>query len=262
MEYETILHEIHNNVAIITLNRPDAANSINLNLAKDFMNCVLACREETSVRAVIITSTGGIFCSGGDLKAFAAEGDNLPKYLKETTTYLHSAISLLTRMDPPVVAAVQGSAGGAGLSLACSCDMVIAADSARFTMGYTQVGLTPDGGSTYFLSRIVGLKRAFELVLTNRTLSAHEAFDYGIITRMVPDKEVFEQAFALAAKLAAGATIALGRAKRLIHNGWSETLETQMQHESEAISDVARTVDAQKGINAFLEKRTPVFKGD
>ena len=262
MEYETILHEIHNNVAIITLNRPDAANSINLNLAKDFMNCVLACREETSVRAVIITSTGGIFCSGGDLKAFAAEGDNLPKYLKETTTYLHSAISLLTRMDPPVVAAVQGSAGGAGLSLACSCDMVIAADSARFTMGYTQVGLTPDGGSTYFLSRIVGLKRAFELVLTNRTLSAHEAFDYGIITRMVPDKEVFEQALALAVQLAAGPTIALGRAKRLLHNSWSETLETQMQHESEAISDVARTVDAQKGINAFLEKRTPVFKGD
>ena len=262
MEYETILHEIHNNVAIITLNRPDAANSINLNLAKDFMNCVLACREETSVRAVVITSMGGTFCSGGDLKAFAAERENLPKYLKETTTYLHAAISLLTRMDPPVVAAVQGSAGGAGMSLVCSCDMVIAAESARFTMGYTQVGLTPDGGSTYFLSRIVGLKRAFELVLTNRTLSAHEAFDYGIITRMVPDKEVFEQALALAVQLAAGPTIALGRAKRLLHNSWSETLETQMQHESEAISDVARTVDAQKGINAFLEKRTPVFKGD
>ena len=133
--------------------------------------------------------------------------------------------------------------------------MVIAADSARFTMGYTQVGLTPDGGSTYFLSRIVGLKRAFELVLTNRMLSAHEAFDYGIITRMVPDTEVFEQALALATQLAAGATSAIGTAKRLLYKGWSETLETQMQHESEAISEISRTADGKEGIHAFIEKR-------
>lgn len=173
----------------------------------------------------------------------------------------HAAVSRLTRMDPPVIAAVNGTAAGAGMSLACACDLVLAAESARFTMAYTKVGLTPDGSSTYFLSRLVGLRRALELALTNRVLSAQEAFDWGIVSRVVADGELMAQADALAADLASGAA-ALGASKRLLYGGWTETLETQLEHESQTISDISRTKDGKEGIATFLEKRAPImFKG-
>jgi len=261
MQYATILFDVRDNVAHITLNRPEAANSLNREMASDLMHAVMRCSEDSAIRAVVITGTGPMFCSGGDLKEFAAQGEHLPYHLKEVTTYLHAAISRLTRMDPPVVAAVNGSAAGAGMSLACACDIVVAAETARFTMAYTRVGLTPDGSSTYFLPRLVGLKRALELTLTNRVLSAQEALEWGIVTRVVPDTELLAQAHALAAQLAAGPTKTLGSSKRLLHTGWTETLETQMEHESQTIADMARTADASEGITAFLEKRTAKFGG-
>ena len=177
------------------------------------------------------------------------------------TTYLHAAVSLLARADAPVVMAVKGVAAGAGMSLTCGGDIVIAAESARFVMAYSRVGLAPDGGSSYFLPRIVGLKRALELALTNRELSAQEALDLGIVTQVVADTEVLSRAGAVAAQLAAGPTKALGATKRLMHSGWSETLETQMEQESWGIADMARTSDAQEGIAAFLGKRSPEFNG-
>jgi 2-(1,2-epoxy-1,2-dihydrophenyl)acetyl-CoA isomerase len=210
---------------------------------------------------VVITGAGRMFCAGGDLKSFATQGEQLPYHLQEVTTYLHAAISRFTRMDPPVIAAVNGTTAGAGMSLACACDIVLAAESARFTMAYTRAGLTPDGSSTYFLSRLVGLKRALELTLTNRLLSAQEAQEWGIVTRVVADANLLTEASALAAQLAGGATKALGTAKRLFHSGWTETLETQMEHETQAIANMARTADAREGIAAFLEKRAPRFKG-
>jgi len=164
-------------------------------------------------------------------------------------------------MDPPVVAAVHGAAAGAGMSLACACDLVVAAESARFTMSYSNAGLTPDGSSTYYLPRLVGLRRATELTLTNRRLSAQEAMEWGIVTRVVPDEDLSEEATALASQLAAGATKALGAAKRLLQSGWTETLETQMEHETQTIADMARTSDAPEGIAAFLEKRQAEFTG-
>lgn len=261
MQYKTLLFDVRDGVAHITLNRPEAANSINLEMGSDLMHAILDCSEDRAIRAVVITGAGSTFCSGGDLKSFAAHGKQLPYRLKEETTYLHAAISRLTRMDPPVVAAVNGSAAGAGMSLVCACDIVVAAESARFTMAYTRVGLTPDGSSTYFLPRIVGLKRALELTLTNRVLSAQEALDWGIVTRVVPDAELLAQAHALSTQLAAGPTKALGASKRLLHSGWTETLETQMEHESQAIAGMARTVDASEGIAAFLEKRAAKFRG-
>ncbi len=256
-----ILFDVDDSVAHITLNRPESANSLNMEMASELMRAVIRCSEDPAIRAVVITGTGSIFCSGGDLKSFATQGQHLPYHLKEVTTYLHAAISRLTRMDPPVIAAVNGSAAGAGMALACACDIAIAAKSARFTMAYTRAGLTPDGSSTYILPRIVGLKRALELTLTNRVLSAQEAFDLGIVTRVVPDAELLDQAHTLAAGLAAGPTKALGAAKRLLHQGWTETLETQMEHESQAIASMAHTADAVEGITAFVEKRPAEFKG-
>ncbi|RMF84632.1 MAG: enoyl-CoA hydratase [Nitrospinota bacterium] len=261
MTYTTILFAIHDGVAQITLNRPEAANSLNIEMARDLMHAALQCDEDPAIRAVILTGTGTMFCAGGDLKSFAAQGEQLPYHLKEVTTYLHAAVSRFMRMDPPLIAAVNGTAAGAGMSLACAADIVLAAESARFTMAYTRAGLTPDGSSTYFLPRIIGLKRALELALTNRMLSAQEAYDWGIVTRVVPDDRLLEEARALATQLARGATRALGKAKRLLHRGWNETLETQMEHEAQAIAAVARTADAREGIQAFLEKRPPRFQG-
>jgi len=261
MPYSALLFEIRQSIARITLNRPDAANAINVDMARDLMHAALQCDEDSAVRAVIITGMGRMFCAGGDLKSFAAHGEDLAYHLKEVTTYLHAAMSRFTRMNAPIVAAVNGTAAGAGMSLACACDLVLAAESARFTMAYTRAGLTPDGSSTYFLPRIVGLKRALELTLTNRLLSAQEACDWGIVSKVVPDANLQTEADALAAQLAASATGALGAAKRLLHSGWTETLETQMELETRAIAARAYTADGREGITAFLEKRAPKFTG-
>jgi 2-(1,2-epoxy-1,2-dihydrophenyl)acetyl-CoA isomerase len=261
MQYSTILFEVNNNVARITMNRPEAANALNAEMAKDMMHAALRCSEDPAIRAVILTGAGRLFSGGGDLKSFAAQGDNMPYHLKEVTTYLHAAVSRFTRMDAPIIAAVNGTAGGAGMSLCCFCDLVLAAESAKFTMAYTRVGLTPDGSSTYFLPRIVGLKRALELTLTNRLLTAQEALEWGIVTKVVPDANLQAEADALAAQLATAATGALGSAKRLLHSGWSETLETQMELETQSIAARAQTADGREGIAAFIEKRAAKFAG-
>jgi len=261
MTYETIDLTVRDSVAHLTLNRPDAANSITVELARDLMHAALQCDEDPTVRAVVLTGAGRMFCGGGDLKTFATKGDDLPRYLKEVTTYLHAAVSRLTRMNAPVIAAVHGSAAGAGMSLACAADIVLAAEGAKFTMAYTRAGLTPDGSSTYFLSRIVGLRRALDLALTSRLLSAAEALALGIVTRVVPEAELFDQARTLAATFAAGPTQAFGATKRLLHAGWTGTLETQMELETRAIADVARGHDAREGIAAFVAKRPARFSG-
>jgi 2-(1,2-epoxy-1,2-dihydrophenyl)acetyl-CoA isomerase len=261
MDYTTLLFGVRDNVAHITLNRPEAANSINEEMGKDLMHAALRCDEDPEIRAVLISGAGKIFSGGGDLKTFSARGNQLPYHVKEVTTYLHAAMSRLTRMDAPVVAAVHGAVAGAGMSIAIACDIVVAAETTRFMVAYTRAGLVPDGSSTYFLPRIVGLKRALELTLTNRMFSAQEALQWGLVTRVVPDNELLAQASAMAVQLAAGPTRAYGISKRLLHSGWTETLETQMENESQAIANSARTADAREGISAFLEKRPPKFKG-
>jgi len=163
MTYTTLLFDVKDSIAHITLNRPTAANSINEEMGKDLMHAALRCDEDPEIRAVLISGAGKMFSGGGDLKDFSAKGNQLPYYIKEVTTYFHAAMSRLTRMDAPVVAAVHGAVAGAGLSIAIACDIVVAAETTRFMVAYTRAGLTPDGSATYFLPRIVGLKRALEL---------------------------------------------------------------------------------------------------
>jgi 2-(1,2-epoxy-1,2-dihydrophenyl)acetyl-CoA isomerase len=261
MQFKTLLFDVRDSVAHITLNRPEAANTINIKLARELMYAAMQCDEDPLIRAVLITGAGPMFCGGGDLKEFADQGENLPRHLKDITTYLHVAMSYLVRMDPPGVAAVHGSAAGAGLSIACACDFVLAAESARFTMAYTRAGLTPDGGSTYTLPRLVGLKRALELALTNRLLSANEALDWGIVSRVVPEKDLITEARALAGQLAAGPTKTFGATKRLFQSSLTESFEAQMKNESRSIAEMVRTEDGHEGISAFFGKRAPNFKG-
>jgi 2-(1,2-epoxy-1,2-dihydrophenyl)acetyl-CoA isomerase len=255
--------EVREHVAYITLNRPDAANALNAEVARQLDQVALQCDENPEVRAVLMTGAGRMFCGGGDLRAFAAQPPNrLPSYLKAVTFYFHQAIHRFARMRAPLVVAVNGNAGGGGMSLALAGDIVIAAESARFTMAYTRVGLTPDGSSTYTLPRLVGLRRAMELMLTNRTLTAREAEQIGLITRAVPDAQLRQQADAIVQELVQGATRAYGGVKRLLYSSATSTLAEQMELETEWIAEVARTQDAHEGIMAFLDKRSPKFKGE
>jgi 2-(1,2-epoxy-1,2-dihydrophenyl)acetyl-CoA isomerase len=255
--------EVRGHVGYITLNRPDAANALDAEVARQLYQAALGCDESTDVRAVLMTGAGRMFCGGGDLKAFAAQpAKELPAYLKSVTLYFHEAIHCFARMRAPLVVAVNGNAGGGGMSLALAGDIVMAAESARFTMAYTRVGLTPDGSSTYTLPRLVGLRRAIELMLTNRTLSAREAEQMGLITRVVPDADLRNQAEGLVAELAEGATHAFGGVKRLLYSAATTTLAEQMELETEWIAEMARTRDAHEGITAFLGKRVPKFGGD
>jgi 2-(1,2-epoxy-1,2-dihydrophenyl)acetyl-CoA isomerase len=258
--FETLLFEVREGVAYVTLNRPDAANAINLQLSKDLAYAAMRCDEDPAVRAVVLTGSGKMFCAGGDVRSFSASGDKMPALLKEITTYLHAAVSRFARMNAPVVTAVNGTAAGAGFSLACAGDLAIAAESAKFTMAYTRIGLTPDGSSTYYMPRLLGTRRTLELMLTNRMLSAAEAFDWGIVNRVVADEALAQEAEKLARSLADGPTLAFGRVKDLILHS-DDSLESQMERETRVIADSARTADAKEGIQAFLEKRKATFAG-
>lgn len=262
-EYANLLFEIDNHIAHITFNRPEAANAFDLNLAREFSDAARRCDENRQVRAVLLSGAGRMFCAGGDLKSFAQQPPaELPDYLRRVTHFLHNAITLFAHARAPVVAAVHGSAAGAGMSLTCACDFVVAAESAKFTMAYTRAGLTPDGSSTYFLPRIVGLRRAMDLTLTNRVLSAREAHEMGIVTRVVPDAELMATAEGLAKGFAQGPTRAYLGVKRLFAESATRTLEDQMELETEWIADMGRTADGSEGIASFLEKRPPKFKGE
>jgi 2-(1,2-epoxy-1,2-dihydrophenyl)acetyl-CoA isomerase len=261
MDYQTIRLETKAGVATITLNRPDAYNALNLTLARELFNAVLEVDEDPAVRCVVLTGAGKAFCGGGDVKDFA---DNLPRIgvlIKELTTYIHGAVSRLVRTAKPVLTAVNGVAAGGGLSLAIAGDLVLATESARFTMAYSKIAATPDGSSTYWLPRLVGIRRAMELFYTNRVLSAKEAQEWGIVTRVVPDVELAEATAKLAGELAQAPTRALGRGKLLFHMSTTESLETQMELESQAIAASGHTEDFAEGVRAFAAKRAPVFTG-
>jgi 2-(1,2-epoxy-1,2-dihydrophenyl)acetyl-CoA isomerase len=261
MTYRNLIVKRADQVATITLNRPQVFNALDLELGRELFQAVLDVDEDPGVRCVVVTGAGRAFCAGGDVKAFA---DNLPRIgvlLKELTTYLHGAVSRLVRSAKPVITAVNGVAAGGGFSLALSGDLVVAAESARFSMAYARIAATPDGSSTYFLPRLIGLRRAMELYATGRTLSAREAFEWGLITRVVPDPDFETAVDALAQDLARGPTRALGAAKRLLHQSTCESLETQMELEAQAIAASGHTRDFASGVTAFANKQSPTFEG-
>ena len=261
MAYDSLVFEVADGVGLIRLNRPDDGNAITLEMALELLDAASRCDEDPGVRAVVLTGSGKMFCAGGNLKVFAAQGEGVSSYLKKVTQALHAAISRFNRMAAPVVAAINGTAAGGGLSLALATDIAIAAESAKFTLAYTRVGLIPDGASTYFLARLVGLRRAKEMVLLNPVLSANQALEWGLINRVVADDQVMTAALEMARQLATGPTQAFGASKRLILSGATESLESQMEKESRTIAAMAGSPDGQEGIAAFIGKRTPTFTG-
>jgi 2-(1,2-epoxy-1,2-dihydrophenyl)acetyl-CoA isomerase len=262
MAYATILLARADGVATLTLNRPEAFNALDLALGRELFHAVLEVDDDPGVRAVVVTGAGKAFCAGGDVKGFADSLDRIGALIKELTTYLHGAISRLCRSDKPVIMAINGVAAGGGMSFALAGDLVLAAESARFTMAYSKIAATPDGSSTYFLPRLIGVRRAMELYFTNRVLTAREACDWGLVSRVVPDAELGSAAQALARELAQGPTKAFGGAKRLFHQSTWESLETQMELEAQAIAASGRTEDFRAGVTAFANKQpVPVFRG-
>jgi 2-(1,2-epoxy-1,2-dihydrophenyl)acetyl-CoA isomerase len=261
MNYQSLLYDVTGDVATITLHRPDAANAIDLTLGRELMDAVTRAEADGRVRALLLTGSGKMFSGGGDLASFARLGDDLGRTLRELTGYLHLAVSRLLRLKAPVVVAVNGTAAGGGMSLALAGDLVLAAESARFTMAYTRIGLVPDGGSSHVLPRLVGLRRAQELIFTNRVLSAREALEWGLVTRVVPDAELAAEAQKLVRTLAEGPTQAFAAARRLLLTTFTESAEAQMELESQGVSRAGESADGVEGIRAFLEKRTPTYQG-
>lgn len=259
-EFETILLEKNENIATITFNRPNAANGINPTLAREFAEAALICDKDTAIKCVVLTGNGKMFCAGGDLKAVGGEPEKAAAKIKSMADNLHRATSTLARMEKPFIVAVNGMAAGAGFSISITGDFVIAAESAKFTMAYTAAGLSPDGSSTYYLPRLVGMRKAMDLAITNRRLTAKEAEDWGLINQVVPNEELLNTAMQLAQKLASGPTDAFAITKKLLLCSFDNSLETQMELEGRAISDRAGSANGKEGVLAFLEKRKPKFK--
>ena len=258
-KYETLGWNLSDGVATITLNRPKAANALTMQMGRELMDASIRCDDDPKVRAVVLTGAGRMFCVGADLKQFPPAGPEMATEIKLLTTYLHAAISRFVRMDAPLICAVNGTAAGAGMSLALIGDLTLAAESARFTMAYSRIALTPDCSATYYLPRLVGFRRALELSLTNRMLSAAEAEAWGLTNRVVATGALAAETQALAAQLAAGPTQALGATKRLYHESWAESLESQMEQETRAITSAVRGTEVAEGLAAFFEKRKPNF---
>jgi 2-(1,2-epoxy-1,2-dihydrophenyl)acetyl-CoA isomerase len=246
-------------VAKLTLDRPRVGNAINVPLARALMEAAIECDENHAIRSVLLTGAGRLFCSGGDVGEFAAASDSVAPLLKELTAYLHMAIARFARMGKPLVTAINGPAAGAGMSLAILGDIAIAAETAHFTMAYTTVGLSPDGGSTWLLPRLVGLRRAQEMIMTNPRITAADAVTLGLITRQVADSLLMDEASTIANQLANGPTFAFGKTRNLLLQSFHSSFETQMEEEARAIAESGKSRAGQEGIRAFLEKRTPEF---
>ncbi len=257
-DYSTLSLEHLDRVAVLTLDRPDDANSLDSTMARELSDAAAALDRDDTVKAVVLTGAGRFFCAGGDVKAMLAF-DDLPLGLKRLADDLHRAISTLHRMPAPLIVAVNGIAAGAGFSLVSGGDLVVAAASARFTMAYTKIGFSPDGSASYFLPRVVGLRRTQELMFTNRVLSADEALEWGLVTRVVADGTALDEALSLAQQLAAGPRGSHAAIKQLLTASFGNSLETQMELEGRLITERSASSDGREGISAFAAKRVPAF---
>ncbi len=256
-EFQTIKFEQSGPITRITLNRPDAANGMNDTMTRELADAARRC-DTAATKVVVLTGSGRFFCAGGDLKSFAA-APNRGLFIKGVADDLHRAISTFARMDAVTIIAVNGVAAGAGFSLAVTGDVVLAAESASFTMAYTRAGLSPDGSSSYFLPRLIGLTKTKELMLTNRTLSSQEASRWGLVTEVVPDAELAARTDKLADQMAATASGSNGGVKALLLSTFSRGLEEQMELEGRLIAERAESADGREGVDAFLAKRKAEF---
>jgi 2-(1,2-epoxy-1,2-dihydrophenyl)acetyl-CoA isomerase len=257
-----VLLDLHAGVAHLQLNRPDDANGLDIGMLEALHAALYRCIAETRVRVVLLSGRGAHFCAGGDVHVFASLGTQLPGYIRRATGLLQEVIGALIHLDAPVIAAVHGyTAGGGGLGLVCASDLVVAAESAKFLAGATRVGMAPDAGLSVTLPRLVGTRKAAEMLLCNPTLTAREAVDCRLINRVVADSLLAPTAMDMAQALAAGAPLALAATKRLLWAGAGLGIDAAMPEEGRTVASLCATLDVREGLAAVIEKRAARFTG-
>lgn len=263
MSYETVQLDLRRAVAVLTLNRPESLNALTVKMGQEFQAAVKEALEK-GARAIVLTGAGRAFCAGGDLRdmqRIAAQDGRLEAFFDEPLRLLHDCILMIRKTPAPFVAAVNGVASGAGCNLALACDLTMAAESARFNQAFIKIGLSPDCGGTFILPRLIGWKRATELLLTGDMVSAQRAAEIGMINAVVPDRELMDQAFAIAERLAQAPTAAIGRIKELLEASATSDYAAQLERERKAQIQSGQTTDFKEGVAAFIEKRSPKFVG-
>lgn len=258
---DIVLQHLDNGLLTITMNRPDRRNALNPDMTRGLVEAARRAAEDSGVRAVLLKGAGGTFCVGGDVKAMAVA---TPRPLEERVTTLRKGMEvsrILHQMQKPVVAQVDGAAAGAGLSIALSCDLRIASESAKITTAFAKVGFSGDYGGTFFLTQMLGSAKARELYLMSPVLTAKEALNLGMVTKVVPDAEIDKAAHEVAMSLAQGPSVTLGYIKRNINNAETLSLEACFDAEAMHHSRCGETADHKEASKAFVEKRKPTFVG-
>jgi 2-(1,2-epoxy-1,2-dihydrophenyl)acetyl-CoA isomerase len=258
---ETIELRVVDGVAEIVLARADARNAIDFAWVERLAAVCADCARQPSARAVLIRAEGSAFTVGGDLDHLEARLDDLPGELDRMVTLFHRALADLAELPIPVVAAAHGAVAGGGLGLLWCADLVLLAEGTKLATGFARLGLSGDGGSTWYLPRLVGVRRAIELQLEGRVLSAEEAVEWGLASRVVPSESLAAEARAAAARLASGPTHAYGETRRLLRSAFDRDLRAGLDAEGAAMQRCARTADAREGIAAFIARRAPRFEG-
>jgi 2-(1,2-epoxy-1,2-dihydrophenyl)acetyl-CoA isomerase len=258
----TIRCDVASGIAQLVLDRPEAGNTFTPELLTELAEATQALSTNRELRAVVLRGNGKNFCFGASIDMFLNESrDMRPALLRDLVTRFHNAVTGLTRLEVPVLGVAHGMTVGGGLALIAACDVVLAAESTRFRLGWSGIGITMDGGSTWNLPRIIGPNRTRELIFTNRFFTAAEAHAWGLANWVVPDAELGRRAGELATELASGATRALGVCKRLVADAASDSFETQLEREAVALVETVASADADEGFRAFREKRPPRFGG-
>lgn len=262
MSFETIQYDLHQGVATVTLNRPRSLNAFSIPMQMELARAIREIADDEAVRAVVLTGAGRGFCAGGDIDEMGSSDDGAPSARRhQIKRMLENVLMPLVRLEKPVIAAVHGAAVGAGMNLALAADIVFAAEDAKFSQIFVKVGLVPDTGGLYLLTRLIGLARAKELCFTGRMVGAQEALALGLVNRVLPAGGVLAEAQAFARELAQGPTIAIGLTKSLLNRAGNASLEEMSELEPYALAVALATEDHREGIRAFQEKRVPRFRG-
>lgn len=260
MAYQTILYELRDSVACVTLNRPSKLNAFDDTMIAETIDAVRQTGRAAEVRCLLLTGAGRGFSSGQDLSAFVDrdEGVTVGEHLRHG---YHRLIKEMVALEKPIVAAVNGVAAGAGCGVALAADVRIASDAASFMLAFSRVGLIPDSGINWLLPRLIGYARAYEMAITAERVAAVQAEDWGMVNRVVPAAQLMEIAWATALQLAAGPTLAFGLTKRAMMHSFSQTLDEALTYEAYLQEVAGRSDDNREGVGAFLEKREPTFTG-
>jgi len=260
MSEASILLDVADGIARLTLNRPEVGNAIDLEMARNLLAAAIRCQTDEAIRCVVLTGSGRLFCAGGDVGQMAAAGERADALLSELAGLLHMGMVRLARMKKPLVVLVNGPAAGAGLSLAISGDIVLSVPTAHYTAAYGAIGLTPDGGMSWLLPRLVGLRKAQEIILANRRVQAPEAEAIGLVSRLVEADQLSAEGDAVAKQLADSAVGAIGGARALLRQSFDSSYEAQLEREAQSISEAGATAECREGLAAFFAKRRPDFR--